>query len=198
MVSTCRWTRRRAWRAWRPAWRPGAEGLLFLPYLNGERAPIWDTSARGVFFGVSSAHRHAHFARAVLEGVAFSLRQVLGVVETATGAPVARVYASGGPARLALWNQIKADVLGRPLVIPRETHAACLGAAMLAAIGSGWYAGPQPAAAAMVQFARQVEPEARHAARYDALFGLYASLYPQLRGAFTLLADINTNEDTTV
>ena len=119
----------------------GAGGLIFLPYLNGERAPIWDAEARGVFFGLSSTHRHAHLARAVMEGVAFSLRQVLARVEAATGARVDRVHASGGPARLALWNQIKADVLGRPLVIPRETHAACLGAAMLAAIGSGWYAG---------------------------------------------------------
>jgi len=177
---------------------PGAGGLVFLPYLNGERAPIWDASARGVFFGLSGAHRHPHFARAVLEGVAFSLRQVLQLVEAATGALVERVYASGGPARLALWNQIKADVLQRPLVIPRETHAACLGAAMLAAIGSGWYAEAAPAAAAMVQFARQVEPTARRAARYDALFALYASLYPQLRGAYAQLADINFNEDSRV
>ena len=173
----------------------GAEGLLFLPYLNGERAPIWDASARGVFFGLSGAHRHPHFARAVLEGVAFSLRQVLELVEAATGLPLARVHASGGPARLALWNQIKADVLGRPLVIPRETHAACLGAAMLAAIGSGWHADPAAAADAMVQIAQQVEPDARHAARYDALFPLYASLYPQLRGAFAQLADINAIEE---
>jgi len=175
---------------------PGAGGVLFLPYLNGERAPIWDSSARGVFFGLSSAHRHPHFARAVLEGVAFSLRQVLQLVEAATGAPVALVHASGGPARLALWNKIKADVLQRPLVIPRETHAACLGAAMLAAIGSGWFAGPVPAAAGMVQLAQQVDPDARRAARYDVIFPLYANLYPQLRGAFAQLADINANEDT--
>ena len=175
---------------------PGSGGLIFLPYLNGERAPIWDANARGVFFGLNSTHRHAHFARAVLEGVAFSLRQVLALVETATGAWVARIHASGGPARLALWNQIKADVLGRPLVIPRETHAACLGAAMLAAIGSGWYAGAAPAAEAMVQFARQVEPNPANAARYDALFAVYAGLYPQLRGAYAQLATINLTEET--
>ncbi|MGH2523644.1 MAG: xylulokinase, partial [Anaerolineales bacterium] len=173
---------------------PGAAGLVFLPYIHGERAPIWDAAARGVFFGISSTHRHRHFVRAVLEGVAFSLRQVLQVVETAIGAPVDRVYASGGPAGLPLWNQIKANVLNRPLVIPRVTHAACLGAAMLAAIGSGWYADAVQAAEAMVHIAQQVEPDTRYAARYDALFSLYASLYPQLRTAYARLAAISANE----
>ena len=174
---------------------PGAAGLIFLPYIHGERVPIWDADARGVFFGLSGAHRHPHFVRAVLEGVAFSLRQVLQLVETSAGAPVDRVYASGGPARLPLWNQIKADVLNRPLVIPKVTHAACLGAAMLAAIGSGWYADAVQAAGAMVQFAQHFEPETRHAARYDALFSLYTSLYPQLRSAYAHLAAINAAEE---
>ena len=175
---------------------PGCGGLIFLPYLNGERAPIWDADARGVFFGLNSTHRHAHLARAVMEGVAFSLRQVLARVEAAAGARVERVHASGGPARLALWNQIKADVLGRPLLIPRETHAACLGAAMLAAIGSGWYAGAAPAAEAMVHFEHEVTPNPAHAARYAALFDVYAGLYPQLRGAYAQLAAINLTEET--
>jgi sugar (pentulose or hexulose) kinase len=175
---------------------PGSGGLIFLPYLNGERAPIWDADARGVFFGLNSAHRHAHFARAVMEGVAFSLRQVLARVETAAGATIERVHASGGPARLALWNQIKADVLGRPLAIPRETHAACLGAAMLAAIGSGWYAGAGAAAEAMVQLASEVAPNPANFGRYDDLFAVYANLYPQLRGAYAQLAAINLSEET--
>ena len=174
---------------------PGAAGLVFLPYIHGERAPIWDAAARGVFFGLSSRHRHRHFVRAVLEGVAFSLRQVLQVVEATIGAPVERVHASGGPASLPLWNQIKADVLSRPVVIPKVTHAACLGAAMLAAIGSGWYVDAVQAAEAMVHIARQVEPDTRHAARYDAVFGLYTSLYPQLRTAYAHLAAINANEE---
>ncbi len=174
---------------------PGAAGLIFLPYLNGERAPIWDASARGVFFGLSSRHRHGHFVRAILEGVAFSLRQVLQVVETTVGAPIERVHASGGPTRLGLWNQIKANVLGRPLVIPKETHAACLGAAMLAAIGLGWQAGAVQAAAAMVHSAQHVEPETRYAARYDALFSVYTSLYPQLRTAYAQLAAINATKE---
>ncbi len=173
---------------------PGAGGLLFLPYLHGERAPIWDSDARGVFFGLSSRHRHRHFARAVLEGVAFSLRQVLQAVETTVGASIDRIHASGGPAGLPLWNQIKATVLDRTLVIPQVTHAACLGAAMLAGIGSGWYEAAVQAADAMVHVARQVDPEVRYTARYEALFAVYASLYPQLRGAYAQLAAIHHSE----
>ncbi len=175
---------------------PGAAGLIFLPYLHGERAPIWDAAARGVFFGLSSRHRHRHFVRAILEGVAFSLRQVLQVVEATIGAPVDRIYASGGPANIPLWNQIKANVLNRALVIPKVIHAACLGAAMLAAIGIGWHVDAVQAADAMVHIAQQVEPDPRHAlrARYDALFSLYTSLYPQLRAAYAHLAAINATE----
>ena len=173
---------------------PGAGGLLFLPYLHGERAPIWDAAARGVFFGLNGGHRHGHLVRAVLEGVAFSLRHVLQTVEAAVGKPVERIYASGGPANLPLWNGIKAGVLNRPLVIPQVTHAACLGAAMLAALGAGWHANAAAAASAMVQVARVVEPDPRHTARYGELFEIYVNLYPQLRRSFAQLAAITSTE----
>lgn len=173
---------------------PGAAGLIFLPYLHGERAPIWDAAARGVFFGLSGRHRHRHFVRAILEGVAFSLRHVLQTVESTIPTPIDRIYLSGGPATIPLWNQIKANVLNRPLVIPTVTHAACLGAAMLAAMGSGWYADAVQAAETMVHQSHSVEPETHHAlrSRYDALFALYTSLYPKLRTAFAGLAAFNT------
>ncbi|MEO6623225.1 MAG: FGGY-family carbohydrate kinase, partial [Burkholderiaceae bacterium] len=173
---------------------PGAGGLVFLPYLNGERAPIWDTAARGVFFGISSQHRHRHFARAVLEGVAFSLRQILEVVEAASGQRVAQIVASGGPAAMPLWNEIKASVLNRPVMIPQVIHAACLGAAMLAAVGAGWHADAAQAAGAMVYIAEQVAPDPQHAARYDTLYPLYTSLYPQLQRAYAQLAEFNQVE----
>jgi xylulokinase len=169
---------------------PGAAGLIFLPYLHGERAPIWDAAARGVFFGLNGSHRHGHFVRAILEGVAFSLRQVLGLVESTIGAPVDRIHVSGGPANLGLWNTIKANVLNRPLIIPQVTHAACLGAAMLAAIGAGWFADAGSAAAAMVQVAHVIEPDPRPAARYADLFALYTDLYPRLRASYAQLAAI--------
>jgi sugar (pentulose or hexulose) kinase len=174
---------------------PGADGLLFLPYLSGERAPIWDANARGVFFGLTRRHGHAHLARAVLEGVAYSLRQVLEAVEAVARLRVERLRASGGPAEVGAWNQIKADVLGRPLSVPRVTHAACLGAAMLAAIGLGWHADADQAAQAMVQARGEVIPNVRHAERYAALYSVYTDLYPRLRTAFADLARIATLED---
>jgi sugar (pentulose or hexulose) kinase len=173
----------------------GAGGLIFLPYLHGERAPIWDARARGVFFGLSGRHGHAHLARAVLEGVAYSLRQVLEAVEGAVGARVERVVVSGGPASLGVWNQIKADVLGRPVAAPRVTHAACLGAAMLAAVGVGLHANAARAAEAMVHAGAEAAPDPRRAARYNAFFALYESLYPRLRPAFAELAAIQVSEE---
>jgi xylulokinase len=173
---------------------PGAGGLVFLPYLNGERAPIWDTAARGLFFGISSQHRPRHFARAVLEGVAFSLRQILGLIEAGSGQRVEGIVASGGPAGMPLWSQIKASVLNRPFMIPQVIHAACLGAAMLATVGRGWYADVAQAAEAMVHIAEQVDPEPGAAARYDMLYPIYASLYPQLKGAYAKLAEYNGME----
>ena len=158
-------------------------------------APIWERAARGVFFGITAGIAIAISPRAVLEGVAFSLRQMIGGGRGEEGGDaIARVLASGGPASIPLWNSIKATVLNRPLVIPQVTHAACLGAAMLAAIGSGWYHAGGPAAEAMVQAAQQVEPETRFTARYDALFAVYANLYPQLRGAYGQLAAIHHSE----
>jgi len=173
---------------------PGAGGLVFLPYLNGERAPIWDTAARGVFFGIGSQHRHRHFARAVLEGVAFSLRQILELVEAASGQRSAGIVASGGPATMPLWNSIKASVLNRPFMIPRVIHAACLGAGMLAAVGACWHGEVAKAAEAMVHIAEQVDPDKAQVERYDSLYPLYTSLYPQLKGAYARLAEFNKME----
>jgi xylulokinase len=175
---------------------PGAGGLVYLPYLYGERAPIWDAAARGLFFGLDGTQRHRHLIRAVLEGVAFSLRQVLEVVEAATGTRVEAIHVSGGPARLRLWNEIKASVLNRPLVVPAVTQAACLGAALLATVGAGWFASADQAAAAMVRTAEQIDPNPQHTARYQDMFGLYASLYPQLRAAFAQLAALTAPEGT--
>jgi xylulokinase len=95
---------------------------------------------------------------------------------------------------MPLWNTIKASVLNRPYVIPQVIHAACLGAGMLAAVGRGWYADVAQAAEGMVHIAEQVDPEPRAAARYDTLYPIYTSLYPQLRNAYAELAEFNNTE----
>lgn len=164
----------------------GSDGLIYLPYLNGERAPIWDSAARGVFFGLSSSHGRAHLARAVLEGVAYSLGQVLTAVEAAAG-PINAVRISGGPARSPLWNRVKASVWNLPILVTGEPDAASLGAAMLAACAVGLYAGPAEAAAGMTRLAATVEPDPAWHAVYDRLQQLFQSLYPTLQSSFHFL-----------
>src|SRR5207249_973135 len=110
---------------------PGSLGLVFLPYLAGERAPLWDADARGIFFGLSSGHSRAHEARAVLEGVAFSARHLLEILETAARLHVDALASSGGGARSDLWCQIKANVLNREIRRLRVLHSGVLGAALM-------------------------------------------------------------------
>lgn len=162
---------------------PGARGLLYLPYLQGERTPVWDPLARGSFFGLTTATTRADLARSLLEGTAFALRQVIECLETVLGAPVADIRAVGGGTRNPLWNQIKADVLGKPLAILEFQETSALGAALLAAVGSGLcesFAAAAEAARAANR-ARLVEPHASRGAAYDQVYRLYTALYPATR-----------------
>jgi xylulokinase len=169
---------------------PGSDGLLFLPHLAGERAPERDLRARGAWVGLTLRHDRRHLLRALLEGVAFSFRTSLDWLET-SGAPVCEVRCVGGQARSELWNQIKADVLNRPVLVPEVIEAAVVGAAMLAALGLGAYANLQQAVAAMVRISRRVEPDSERAALYDRLFSTYCALYPALRQTSWLLHDLS-------
>lgn len=168
---------------------PGANRLLFLPYLFGERSPIWDSHARGVFFGLSLASTKQDLVRAILEGAAYGLRHN---VETAgrAGFPLAQLACVGGGARSARWNQIKADVLGRPIHLPQSAAGAPLGAAIVAAAGVGLYRSVAEAVRAMVRGGPVFQPNAHHAARYDALYGVYLGLYPALKASFAALAEV--------
>lgn len=116
--------------------KPGADGLLFHPYLTGERAPLWDANARGSFFGLSIHHQKQHMIRAVLEGIVFNLYTVLLAVEELTGEP-ARIQASGGFARSELWRQLLADVFDKPVIIPESFESSCLGAVVLGMYATG-------------------------------------------------------------
>ena len=115
---------------------PGSAGLVFLPYLAGERAPIFDESARGAFVGLTLAHTRGHLVRAVLEGAAYAVRHVAEPI-LAAGIEVTEMRLAGGPSRSELWARIKADVTGFPVAIPRVEETAVLGAAILAAAGVG-------------------------------------------------------------
>ena len=159
-------------------------GLVFLPYLEGERAPIWDPKARGVFFGVSLEHTRAHFHRAVLEGVSFSIRHVLETAEMATGIEAATLHLSGGGATSAAWNSIKSDVLGRRVQPTFVRDAGTLGAAMLAALAVGAFSNLHDATAAMVRERPPVVPDEESHARYNELYRTYRELYHRLRDLY--------------
>lgn len=172
---------------------PGANRLIFLPYMFGERSPIWDSDARGVFFGLSLATQKADLIRAVMEGAAYGLRHN---VETAAagGFAMSEMACVGGGARSALWNQIKADVLQLPVRLPRAATGAPMGDAIIAAAASGLHATLGHAVAAMVAPGPVYTPRPQHAARYQALYEIYLDLYPQLRPSFKKLAHVSYDD----
>jgi xylulokinase len=168
---------------------PGANRLLFLPYLYGERSPIWDSDARGVFLGLTLATEKRDLIRAILEGAAYGLRHNVEAAGRA-GFPLATLACVGGGARSALWNQIKADVLGRPIRLPRAATGAPLGDAMAAAVGVGLHPSLEAAVAQMVEPGTEFHPQPELAARYDALYQIYVGLYPALKASFQALAQV--------
>lgn len=170
---------------------PGAGGILFLPYLAGERSPIWDPLARGAFVGLTLAHGQAHLARAILEAAALALRHVAEPI-LATGLRIDELRVAGGTARGNTWNQIKADVLGVPVAVPAARETAVLGAGILAAVAIGWHADPRAAIRAMVRIDHRLEPDSRTRATYDALFEAYRDLWPAVASVAHRLHDLPT------
>jgi len=161
----------------------GADRLLFLPYLAGERAPIWDPLARGVFFGLTLNHKREHLVRAVMESVAYALRHVAEELLEA-GARIDETRVCGRQALSEDWNQLKADVLGVPVAVPRVREAALMGAAVLAGVGAGLLPDITEGANQMVRIDGVLEPIPAHHQEYNELFSVYKRLYPDLRSAF--------------
>jgi xylulokinase len=160
----------------------GSDGLLFLPYLTGERTPHADPDARGVFFGLSLRHSKAHMARAVLEGVTFSLRECLDLL-CGLGQSCARVRVSGGGSRSPFWRQMMADVFGVEVVEVNVAQGAAYGAALLAGVGTGAYADAGDACDRTIRQTRSthLSPDSgAYAAGYDR----YRALYPALATEF--------------
>jgi xylulokinase len=158
---------------------PGAEGLIFLPYLTGERTPWMDARARGAFIGLTAAHGRGHLARAVMEGVAFALRQSLEIALSLGGSAEA-VIGAGGAMDSDIWRQIMTDVLGLPLQKPLLSQQAGVGAALIAGVGAGIYSSFDDAKARVTRYSAPTLPDAaRHAfydERYERFVGLYATL----------------------
>jgi len=161
----------------------GSDGVFFLPYLSGERSPHADPLARGAFVGLSLGHDRRHMLRAVLEGVAFGLRDGLNLM-IAAGLPApSRVHASGGGVASPLWRQILADVLGAELATVSTTEGAAYGAALLATEAAGWFPSVEAAVRALAR-ATPVASPGPDAPRYREAHSAYRELYPALRATF--------------
>jgi xylulokinase len=162
----------------------GARGLIFLPHLMGERAPRSDPQAKGTLFGLTLAHTRGDFARAVLEGCAFQLRRI---ADRLCPSGMGEVVVVGGGAKNPLWLGIIADVMGSALLVPRVLEAGALGAAILAGVGVGVYAGVQAAAQELVQMAGRIEPgEVRHE-RYGRIYSIFLELEDRVAPLYSRL-----------
>lgn len=170
--------------------RPGADGLIFLPYLSGERTPHRDPYARGSFIGLGSHHGRGHLARAVMEGVAFALRQTLELTTELSGGGVERLIGSGGGVESDLWRGILTDVLNQPLSRSLVAEQAAVGAAVLAGVGVGVYTNFDDLAEQQARYADPTEPT-QHATFYQERYQHFKTLYPKLKTDFHRLSKPN-------
>lgn len=164
----------------------GAAGLIFLPYLAGERAPIWNADARGVLFGLTLSHDPAHLVRAGMESVGYAIRHILECF-LKLGLEVSEFRSTGKQAYSYGWTQIKADITGRPFRIPQIKESEPLGGAVLAGVTLGWYSDLVTAAETMVRMERLVEPDRTKKERYEQGFQLYRTLAETLKDRFAEL-----------
>ncbi|MDR1908326.1 MAG: hypothetical protein LBQ35_00215 [Spirochaetaceae bacterium] len=161
----------------------GAGGLCFLPYLAGERAPLWDPRARGVFMGLSLSTGREEAARSVAEGICYAISDVIAVMEE-LGAPVQELRATGGPSESAVLNQLKADITGRPVLVPAHREAELSGLGVIGAAALGKYGSFAEAASQVVHFAGRCDPDPAKAQVYGEGFARYRELYRALKPLF--------------
>jgi xylulokinase len=168
---------------------PGSEGLIFLPYLTGERTPYPDPNARGTFFGITLRHTRAHFARSVMEGVSYALNDTF-LIFNELGIPITEVRASGGGAKSPVWTQIHADITGHEHITLSVDEGPALGAALLAAVGTGAYATVADACRAAIRPVTRTTPQPKSQALYQRSNAVYRALYPALKSQFAAISQI--------
>lgn len=170
---------------------PGSKGLLFLPYISGERTPIWNPYARGVFFGVTLGHNRNDFFRSVLEGASFAIRHVIDLLETDDGVDIQELRIGGAAAASRVWNQIIADILGKKVVSLTQSHTEVLGAAILAGVSQGVYPDLLSAMEKIVVPGAAFEPNVDAHAAYNQLYPLFIQIYPEVQHHFEELATMD-------
>lgn len=173
---------------------PGSEGLIYLPYLMGERTPYPDPNAKGTFTGISIRHNKKHFIRAVLEGVAYSLKDCLELNKN-IGLHTGEIRISGGGAKSNLWKQILADIFGVQLITLNSTEGAPYGAALLAAVGTGKFNTIEEACNKCITRESTTEPIKENSTVYDEYYEVYKNLYPALKPSFTNISQIIEQSD---
>ncbi|HMG32688.1 MAG TPA: xylulokinase [Blastocatellia bacterium] len=166
----------------------GSSGLIFLPYLSGERTPYPDPLARGAWVGITLRHSRGHLTRAILEGVAFGLKDSFELLQAAGLGKLEQVRVSGGGAKGLLWRQILADVLGVELATVNTTEGAAYGAAILAGVGARFWPDVETACDRLIKTTDVVGPDRSKATLYRSLHGQYKDLYPVLKSSFERLA----------
>ncbi|HEU4837389.1 MAG TPA: FGGY-family carbohydrate kinase, partial [Pyrinomonadaceae bacterium] len=169
----------------------GSEGLIFLPYLSGERTPHPDPLARGAWIGLTMRHGQAHLTRSILEGVAFGIKDMFCLMRDAGLGSIDEVRVSGGGAKSLLWRQILADTLDAELVSVSTTEGAAFGAALLAGVGAGVWSNVDMACAQTIRTSDRVVPNNETVAIYESLYEQYQHLYPTLKPTFHALSKIN-------
>ncbi|TFE03914.1 xylulokinase [Jeotgalibacillus salarius] len=170
---------------------PGAEGLLFTPYISGERTPHADAYIRGSFTGMDQRHTRGHFTRAVIEGVTFSLNESLTIFRE-NGKKIDRIVSIGGGAKSDFWLQLQADIFNAEVVKLNSEQGPGMGAAMLASVGSGWFGSLEQCSAVFLKEERTYKPQNNE--YYKSLFSIYQQVYNQTKQLSRLLADIRERE----
>ncbi|TWT70299.1 xylulokinase [Crateriforma conspicua] len=167
---------------------PGSEGLVFLPYLNGERTPHADPDVRGSFVGLGMNHNRGAMTRAVMEGITFALRDSLDIIES-LDVPVRQIRVSGGGSKNPFWRQMQADVFGRKVTTLKVEQGPAYGVALLAMVGDGLHRNIESACKANILVAEETQADRAAAKRYNALFPVYRDLYGQLKESTQALAE---------
>ena len=171
----------------------GSNGLLFLPYLNGERTPHADPNARGSFVGMNLTHTRGHMTRSVMEGITYALRDSLDIIQS-LDVPVRQIRASGGGSKNPMWRQMQADVFGKKITTLEVEQGPAFGVALLAAVGDGAYRSIESACKATIKVADETQINRLAAKQYNQLFPIYRDLYGQLKEAMTKIAEYQDSQ----
>ncbi|MGI9466964.1 MAG: xylulokinase [Rubripirellula sp.] len=171
----------------------GSNGLLFLPYLNGERTPHADPNARGSFVGMNLTHTRGHMTRSVMEGITYALRDSLDIIQS-LDVPVRQIRASGGGSKNPMWRQMQADVFGKKITTLEVEQGPAFGVALLAAVGDGAYRSIESACKATIRVADETPANRLATKQYNQLFPIYRDLYDQLKESMAKIAEYQDSQ----